>query len=138
MRNSQIAGCLSAGTNEGKLATWKRYRKESGSVTEQWKLQEAMNVGSKVNQIKNMHVLSYENISRKYWHQYWQLRILLLLDILTDLLFKTKFLTAACHKEFLNMAHTPLRYTVLSTGSECNKRKNFFEKKNSKKHFVLF
>ncbi|VDN26660.1 unnamed protein product [Gongylonema pulchrum] len=49
---SNIKGCLSGGTSEGKVANWKRRRATDETLSEQWNLQEAISIGSKVELVR--------------------------------------------------------------------------------------
>lgn len=45
-----ITGCLSGGTSDGKVATWKRRAGNTDeSIEGDWKLQEAVEIGSQVS-----------------------------------------------------------------------------------------
>ncbi|VDN32694.1 unnamed protein product [Gongylonema pulchrum] len=52
MPGGELAGCLSGGTSEGKVANWKRRRATDETLSEQWNLQEAISIGSKVELVR--------------------------------------------------------------------------------------
>ncbi|CAG9540911.1 unnamed protein product [Cercopithifilaria johnstoni] len=48
---SNIKDCLSGGTADGKIANWRHYHRDAEKLSQQWILQEAINIESKIKMI---------------------------------------------------------------------------------------